>query len=153
MKELTTNSEEHHAMGGVNPYITAATTKKPERPFKVLFKLEETGETVEVPVDPAKIPFGDHGLEGSLLDIAEGAGISINHSCGGVCACSTCHVHVTEGLETCSPATEDEEDMLDEAPAVDTESRLSCQCVPNGTKNLVVIVPKWNRNAVKEGHH
>ena len=30
------------------------------------------------------------GQDGSLLDIAEGAGVAINHSCGGVCACSTC---------------------------------------------------------------
>jgi ferredoxin, 2Fe-2S len=140
-------------MGGVTPYIQAAKTQKPERAFRVTFQLEETGQKIEVPVDPSQIPFGDHGLEGSLLDIAEGAGLEINHSCGGVCACSTCHVYVTAGLETCSTATDDEEDMLDEAPALTTESRLSCQCVPNGTKDLIVIVPKWNRNNVKEGHH
>lgn len=140
-------------MGGVNPYIQSSNAPKATRPFRVTFKIEETGQTVEVPVDPARIPFGDHGLEGSLLDIAEGAGVEINHSCGGVCACSTCHVYVEKGLESCSPATDDEEDMLDEAPALTTESRLSCQCVPNGTKDLIVIVPKWNRNAVKEGHH
>jgi 2Fe-2S ferredoxin len=29
---------------------------------------------------------------------------------------------------------------------------LSCQCVPNGTTDLVVKIPKWNRNQVKEGH-
>lgn len=139
-------------MGGVNPYIQAAKTQKADRPFTVTFQIEETGEKVEVPVHPDQIPFGDHGLEGSLLDIAEGAGVEINHSCGGVCACSTCHVYVTEGGDTCPAATDDEEDMLDEAPAVTPESRLSCQCVPNGRKNLTVIVPKWNRNAVKEGH-
>lgn len=139
-------------MGGVNPYIKPAKTLKAQKAFKVTFKIEETGKTVEVPVDPAQIPFGDHGLEGSLLDIAEGAGVDINHSCGGVCACSTCHVYVERGLETCSSATEDEEDMLDEAPAVTTESRLSCQCVPDGTRDLLVVVPRWNRNEVKEGH-
>ena len=71
----------------------------------------------------------------------------------GACACATCHVHVVEGLSTCPPATDDEEDMLDTARDVRPESRLSCQCVPDGTKDLVVVVPKWNRNAVKEGHH
>jgi ferredoxin, 2Fe-2S len=140
-------------MGGVNPYIKAAKTARPTKPFTVTFRLEETGESRAVAVDPANIPFGDHGLEGSILDIAEGAGIAINHSCGGVCACSTCHVYVERGLETCSSATEDEEDMLDEAPALTTESRLSCQCVPNGTCDLLVVVPRWNRNEVKEGHH
>lgn len=139
-------------MAGVNPYIEKPTAARAEQPFTITFNLEETGEKIEVPVDPATFEFGRLGLEGSILDIAEQSGVDINHSCGGVCACSTCHVYVTEGLESCSKATEDEEDMIDEAPAVTPESRLSCQCVPNGRKNLVVIVPKWNRNLVKEGH-
>ena len=139
-------------MGGVNPYIKPAKTERAKKAFTVTFRMEETGKTVEVPVDPAQIPFGDHGLEGSLLDIAEGAGVDINHSCGGVCACSTCHVYVERGLESCSASTDDEEDMLDEAPALTTESRLSCQCVPDGTRDLLVVVPRWNRNEVKEGH-
>ncbi len=140
-------------MGGVNPYIAAAKVSKPTKPYRVKFTLEETGETKTVTVDPAALPYADHGLEGSILDIAEGFDIDINHSCGGVCACSTCHVYVTAGGGSCSGSTDDEEDMLDEAPAVTPESRLSCQCVPNGTDDISVIVPKWNRNAVKEGHH
>lgn len=140
-------------MGGVNPYIQKVQASKAGKPFKVTFVDEETGQKTEVPVDPATYPFGQIGQEGSLLDIATEAGVEINHSCGGVCACSTCHVYVTQGLETCSKATEDEEDMLDEAPAVTPESRLSCQCVPNGSNDLIVIIPKWNRNQVKEGHH
>ncbi len=140
-------------MAGVNPYIQKANATKAARPFKVTFVEEETGKRTDVAVDPATFPLGSLGLEGSLLDIAEGAGIEINHSCGGVCACSTCHVHVQKGGKSCNPATEDEEDMLDEAPDVSTDSRLSCQCVPNGTEDLVVLVPKWNRNQVKEGHH
>jgi 2Fe-2S ferredoxin len=55
-------------------------------------------------------------------------------------------------MEACSPATEDEEDELDVAPALQPNSRLSCQCVPNGTADVVVVIPKWNRNQVKEGH-
>lgn len=140
-------------MGGVNPYIAPARVNMPTKPYRITFRIEETGEEKAVTVDPAKIPYADHGLEGSILDVAEGCGVEINHSCGGVCACSTCHVYVTQGLGSCSPATDDEEDMLDEAPAVTPESRLSCQCVPNGAEDVVVVVPKWNRNAVKEGHH
>jgi len=139
-------------MAGVNPYIEKPLATRAEKPFKVTFEVEETGERIEVPVDPATFPFGHIGLEGSLLDIAEEAGVHINHSCGGVCACSTCHVYVAKGLESCAKATDDEEDMLDEAPAVTPDSRLSCQCVPNGRTDLVVIVPKWNRNLVQEGH-
>lgn len=140
-------------MAGVNPYIQKVEAAKATRPFTVTFVDEETGARTEVPVDPATFPFGHIGQDGSLLDIATEAGVEINHSCGGVCACSTCHVYVQEGLDTCSTATEDEEDELDKAPGVTTESRLSCQCVPNGSKDLLVLIPKWNRNAVKEGHH
>lgn len=140
-------------MGGVNPYIVAAKVVKPAKPYRVTFKLQESGEEKTVTVDPAALPYADHGLEGSILDIAEGFGIELNHSCGGVCACSTCHVYVEQGARSCAPSTDDEEDMLDEAPAVTTESRLGCQCVPNGTEDVVVTIPKWNRNEVKEGHH
>lgn len=139
-------------MGGVNPYIRKVEVVKPVQPYTITYINEETQERVEFVVDPEKIPYGRTGLEGSVLDIAEEAGVEIDHSCGGVCACATCHVYVTEGLETCPPATEDEEDMLDTARAVTPESRLSCQCVPNGTRNITVIVPAWNKNLVKEGH-
>jgi ferredoxin, 2Fe-2S len=139
-------------MGGVNPYIAKPEAKRPTKPFKVTIHVEETGETKVFQVDPAAIPYGHTGLEGSVLDIAYGAGIDIDHSCGGVCACATCHVKVREGGASCSKATEDEEDMLDTARDVDMDSRLSCQCVPDGTQDLVVVVPKWNKNEVKEGH-
>ena len=139
-------------MGGKNPYIAEVHVDRPTKPFKVTFHVEETKERIELTVDPEKIPYGRTGLEGSILDLAEGAGVEIDHSCGGVCACATCHVYVTEGGDTCPAATDDEEDMLDTARAVTPESRLSCQCVPNGTKDVVVVVPAWNKNLVKEGH-
>jgi 2Fe-2S ferredoxin len=140
-------------MAGVNPYIQKVPLNRPTKPYTVTFIDEATGEKKTYRMDPATFPFGHIGLDGSLLAIAEEAGVEINHSCGGVCACSTCHVYVTKGAESCSPATEDEEDMLDEAPAVTSESRLSCQCVPDGSADVVVVIPKWNRNLVKEASH
>src|SRR5688572_18247082 len=139
-------------MGGVNPYIKNNDAPRPTQAFTVTFTDEATGEKTVYRMDPAAFPYGHIGRDGSLLAIAEEAGVEINHSCGGVCACSTCHVYVTLGLKSCTPATEDEEDMLDEAPALTPESRLSCQCVPNGTADVEVVVPKWNRNQVTEGH-
>ena len=139
-------------MGGVNPYISKVQVELPTRPFKVTFVVEETGESREIVVEPDKIPYGRTGLPGALLDLAEGAGIEIEHACGGVCACATCHVYVASGLTSCQPANADEEDQLDTARAVTTESRLSCQCVPNGTEDVSVVVPAWNKNLVKEGH-
>jgi 2Fe-2S ferredoxin len=139
-------------MGGVNPYIEKPEVKKAVKPFRVTFHIEETGEKKDFVVNPEEIPYGHTGLEGSILDIAYGAGIEIDHSCGGVCACATCHVKVRQGMESCSKATENEEDMLDTARDVDMDSRLSCQTVPDGTKDLVVVIPGWNKNLVKEGH-
>lgn len=48
-------------------------------------------------------------------------------ACGGVCACSTCHVYVKKGKELLSDAEEDEEDILDKAFDVQATSRLGCQ--------------------------
>ncbi len=139
-------------MGGVNPYITKVNAELPAEPFEVTFVVEETGESRRFTVEPTALPYGRTGLPGSLLDLAEGAGLDIEHACGGVCACATCHVYVTSGLETCQSATADEEDQLDSARAVTTDSRLSCQCVPNGRASLTVVIPAWNKNLVKEGH-
>jgi 2Fe-2S ferredoxin len=140
-------------MAGVNPYIQRLPMNRPTRPYTVTFIDEATDERKTYRMDPATFPFGEIGLDGSLLAIAQEAGVEINHSCGGVCACSTCHVYVTEGQKSCSKASEDEEDMLDEAPALTPDSRLSCQCVPDGSADVVVVVPRWNRNQVKEAEH
>jgi 2Fe-2S ferredoxin len=138
-------------MGGQNPYIKDSNVQMPAKRYRVTF-LDEKKQQHVVEVDPAKLPYDDHGLPGSLLEIAMGNGIEIDHACGGVCACSTCHVIVRKGLETCNEATEDEEDQLDEAYGLTAQSRLSCQCVPNGNADIVVEVPSWNRNLAREGH-
>ena len=133
-------------MGGKNPYIEEASYKPATKKYKVTFVRE--GRTVEV--DPAKVPYGHNGLPGSILDISEGFHLGLDHACGGVCACSTCHVIVREGLESCSEATDDENDMIETARGLTTESRLACQAIPDGTRDLVVEIPDWNRNLVKE---
>src|SRR5262245_61842788 len=138
-------------MGGRNPYLKPAEFELPTKKYRVTYRHE--GRETVVEVDPAKIPFGRDGLPGSLLDIALGNGISIDHACGGVCACSTCHVIVRQGGNTLNEQTDAEADQLDNAPALTPQSRLSCQSVPNGTADLIVEVPGWNRNLVKEDHH
>lgn len=121
--------------------------KRPTQTFQV--QVENVGKTIDV--DPSKLPYGDTGQPGSLLDILLNAGIEMDHACGGVCACATCHIYVKEGGETCPPPDESENDMLDMAPDIKTTSRLACQCVPSGEKNLVVEIPSWNRNYAREG--
>jgi len=142
-------------MGGVNPYIEQVKADLPREKYRVIFVSEgkeDASEGKVVEVDPAALPYTDEGLPGSLLDIACGHGIDIDHACGGVCACSTCHVHVVQGAETCNEATDAEEDMLDLAPGLADSSRLGCQCIPNGTTEVKVVIPGWNRNLVSEEH-
>ena len=88
-----------------------------------------------------------------LLEVAVENGINIEHACGAVCACSTCHIYVEQGMDEVSEATEAEEDRVEEAPGLQMNSRLSCQCEIEGTGQIVVRVPAWNRNAVKEVPH
>jgi 2Fe-2S ferredoxin len=133
-------------MAGVNPYITPPEVELPKK--KYTLTILPLNKVIEV--DPEQIPYGRTGQPGSVLDLALSHGVSIDHSCGGVCACATCHVIVRQGLESCNEATEDELDMLEDARGLTMESRLSCQCVPNGTCDVVVEIPGWNRNLVKE---
>lgn len=141
-------------MGGSNPYIKSSDIAFPKTKYKIRFEPEDAtqGEPIVVEVDPAKIPYHETGLPGSILSTALASGIDLDHSCGGVCACSTCHVYVKEGLETCNEATDDELDQLEEARDLTIQSRLSCQTVPDGTKDVRVVIPAWNVNFVKEGH-
>ncbi len=89
----------------------------------------------------------------SLLELALDNGINIEHACGGVCACSTCHVYIEGGSKSLSESTEAEEDRVEEAPGLQRNSRLSCQCMIVGKEPIVIRVPAWNRNAVKEEAH
>jgi 2Fe-2S ferredoxin len=135
-------------MGGKNPYLKSQEAELPTQKYVVRYVSAE--RTIEV--DPEKIPYGTTGQPGSLLDIALAHDIEIDHACGGVAACSTCHVIVKKGLESCNEASDEELDMLDMAPAITLQSRLACQCVPNGSQEIEVEIPNWNRNAVREGH-
>ena len=133
-----------------NPYLSESQAKLPTTSFKITFRVEEGAETV-VEVDPKQLPERD-GEPGSLLGYALAAGLRVDHACGGFCACSTCHVIVKQGLDTCNEASEDEEDMVEMAPGLTDQSRLACQCVPDGTRDLIVEVPEWNRNYIQEEH-
>lgn len=99
----------------------------------------------------------DHSVPGAkghnLLELAMGSGINIEHACGGVCACSTCHVYIEQGMELLSSSTEAEDDRVEEAMDPRRNSRLACQCEILKPGKVVVRVPSWNRNAVKEIPH
>ena len=136
-------------MGGRNPYFDElASVSQASRKYTITF----LPMNISVEVDPEKVPYGETGLPGSILDIARAAGIEIDHACGGVCACSTCHSVVREGDGSLSEMSDAEEDQLSFAPGLTPNSRLSCQAVANGTEDLVVWIPDWNRNLAREAH-
>ena len=81
----------------------------------------------------------------SILDVALRNHIDLEHRCGGVCACSTCHVFIKKGMDHLPEMTPQEEDQLDEAEGLTLESRLGCQCVlPGDDIEIVVEIPQIN---------
>ena len=107
----------------------------------------------------AKIEFVDEGKTieigpgQSILEAAMDSGVDLDHACGGVCACSTCHVKIRLGAELFTESTEEEEDQLDEARDIELCSRLGCQAkLLKDTGALIrVQIPFWNVNLIKEG--
>jgi ferredoxin, 2Fe-2S len=111
-------------------------------------KVTIDGKTVEF--ESGKLPYQDHGKPESILDVCLNFGLHLEHACGGNCACTTCHVIVTKGMENLSEMDEDEEgDRLQMAPGLTLRSRLGCQCVVEG--DVEVEIPSWNINYVSEG--
>ncbi len=104
------------------------------------------------------VRFHDHGefsakLGETILEIALRNEVDLDHACGGVCACSTCHVRIKQGADCLSESSEEEEDQLDEARDLGLDSRLGCQArierMPaNGCIEL--RIPAWNANLARE---
>jgi len=88
----------------------------------------------------------------SICDALLANGVDIEHACEKSCACTTCHVIIREGFETLNPSDEKEDDLLDKAWGLEPNSRLSCQALVDN-QDLVIEIPKYTINMVKEGGH
>src|SRR4029079_16267227 len=86
----------------------------------------------------------------SILDNLLENDVDVEHACEKSCACTTCHVIVREGFATLPPSSEDEDDLLARAWGLPPLSRLSCQAIAED-KKLVIEIPKYTINQVKEG--
>jgi 2Fe-2S ferredoxin len=75
----------------------------------------------------------------SILDVALENNIELCHNCGGVCACTTCHVYIEEGMENLSEMSEKEENYVDRAINPRINSRLACQSQIFG--DVIVTIP------------
>src|SRR3954452_20759681 len=89
--------------------------------YTVTFKFEQKG------LEPVTIK--DLDPDQSILEIALTHDIELHHNCGGVCACSTCHLYVEKGEDYLEELSDKEEDFIDRAINPRLNSRLGCQCV------------------------
>jgi ferredoxin, 2Fe-2S len=94
-----------------------------------------------------EVPVGSSILEAAQkLDAPEG------YACGGVCACSTCHVYVTTGANLLSGAEEEEEDILEKAFDVRSNSRLGCQSTIEKDGIVEVEITRESLEAYENEH-
>ena len=82
----------------------------------------------------------------SILEVAEDNEVHLNHNCGGVCACSTCHIYIEKGEGYLEEISDKEEDFIDRAINPKIESRLGCQCVIlEGDAAIEIQIPDQSR--------
>lgn len=102
--------------------------------YTVTFRFEEKGK------EPVTLTNIDH--DQSLLEVALKNDIALHHNCGGVCACSTCHIYINKGEDFVEELSDKEEDFIDRAVNPRLTSRLGCQCVLlSGEGDLEVTLP------------
>ena len=102
--------------------------------YTVTFKFEQKG------LEPVTI--NDVDPDQSILEVALTNDIELHHNCGGVCACSTCHVYVEKGEDFLEELSDKEEDFIDRAINPRLNSRLGCQCVLlDGDGEIEVTLP------------
>lgn len=102
--------------------------------YTITFKFEQKG------LKP--VTFNNIEPDQSILEVALKNDIDLHHNCGGVCACSTCHVYLEQGEDLVEELSDKEEDFIDRAINPRLNSRLSCQCVlQEGDGNIVVTLP------------
>lgn len=89
----------------------------------------------------------------NLLELARRAGAPTGSHCGGVCACSKCHVYVTAEPGVVTAMEDDERDMLDlAARELRDDSRLSCQTRLVGEGRCEVRISEESFRAYLDDH-
>jgi 2Fe-2S ferredoxin len=102
--------------------------------YTINFRFEEKGR------EPVTLTNIDS--DQSLLEVALLNNIELHHNCGGVCACSTCHLYVNKGEDFLEELSDKEEDFIDRAINPRLSSRLGCQCVLlDGSGEIDVTLP------------
>ncbi len=105
----------------------------------------------------AKVRFKGYGevevpVGTTILKAAQGIDAPEGYACGGVCACSTCHVYVTTGQGLLSEQEDEEADMLDKAFDVRANSRLGCQSTIEREGEIEVEITRESLEAFENEH-
>lgn len=79
----------------------------------------------------------------TILEVSEEHHIGLEHACGGVCACSTCHIIVKGDTDdNLEEMDDDEMDTMDKLVSNQTlHSRLGCQAKVAG--DVTVEIVNW----------
>lgn len=102
--------------------------------YDIIFRFEQKG------LEPITLKDIEPGQ--SILEVALKNDIDLHHNCGGVCACSTCHLYVEGGEAYLEELSDKEEDFIDRAINPRLNSRLGCQCVLlDGNGQVTVTLP------------
>lgn len=113
--------------------------------------------------EPVNISYVDrdgerHTIKGKVGDnvmyLAQRHDLDVEGACEASLACCTCHVYVKEEFyDKLGEPTEEEEDMLDLAPFLQENSRLSCQIIlSKDIDGMEVQLPSATRNFYVDGH-
>jgi 2Fe-2S ferredoxin len=102
--------------------------------YKIKFSFEQKG------LAPLML---ENVAEGqTILEIALSNDIELHHNCGGVCACTTCHLYIDKGMDHIDEITDREEDFIDRAVSPKLNSRLGCQSLLlDGEGEIEVTIP------------
>ncbi len=74
----------------------------------------------------------------NLMEICKASELPVEGTCGGMALCASCHCYINSDHQL-PEASDDEEDMLDQAFFVEDNSRLSCQLpITNELDGLIV---------------
>ena len=89
---------------------------------------EDKEHVIEAPTD----------MNFNMMEICKASELPVEGTCGGMALCASCHCYVLTDHEL-PEASDDEEDMLDQAFFVEENSRLGCQIkLNNGLDGLKI---------------
>jgi 2Fe-2S ferredoxin len=82
----------------------------------------------------------------TLLELLLAGNIEVRHECGGVCSCTTCHVHVKKGMTFIEEKSRREEDFIrNKIQGHSGTSRLSCQSlILDGNGEIEIVIPDYS---------